>query len=96
MEDNGKNKENLNKDDNNIPTTNKLTNTSESDSSVDNKENDIEIFIEKISVNLSILYKLYISGKILYYLSTEGHIIYFIIEICKDTDINPFDGNFII
>ena len=96
MEDNGKNKENLNKDDNNIPITNKLTNTSESDSSVDNKENDIEIFIEKISVNLSILYKLYISGKILYYLSTEGHIIYFIIEICKDTDINPFDGNFII
>ncbi len=96
MEDNGKNKENLNKDDNNIPITNKLTNTSESDSSVDNKENDIEIFIEKISVNLSILYKLYISGKILYYLSTEGHIIYFIIEICKDTDINPFDENFII
>ena len=96
MEDNGKNKENLNKDDNNIPITNKLTNSSESDSSVDNKENDIEIFIEKISVNLSILYKLYISGKILYYLSIEGHIIYFIIEICKDTDINPFDGNFII
>ena len=95
MEDNGKNKENLNKDDN-IPITNKLTNSSESDSSVDNKENDIEIFIEKISVNLSILYKLYISGKILYYLSIEGHIIYFIIEICKDTDINPFDGNFII
>ena len=96
MEDNGKNKENLNKDDNNIPITKKLTNTSESDSTVDNKENDIEIFIEKISVNLSILYKLYISGKILYYLSIEGHIIYFIIEICKDTDINPFDGNFII
>jgi len=95
MEDNGKNKENINKDDN-IPITNKLTNSSESDSSVDNKENDIEIFIEKISVNLSILYKLYISGKILYYLSIEGHIIYFIIEICKDTDINPFDENFII
>ena len=95
MEDNSKNKENINKDDN-IPITNKLTNSSESDSSVDNKENDIEIFIEKISVNLSILYKLYISGKILYYLSTEGHIIYFIIEICKDTDINPFEANFII
>ena len=99
MEDNDiNNKETQNKDSgistiNTSITTNK---SSETDSKIDNKENDIEIFIEKISLKLTVLYKLYISGKILYYFQEEGDIIYFVIEICKDTDINPFEANFII
>jgi hypothetical protein len=99
MEDNDiNNKETQNKD-SGISTINTSTTTnksSETDSKIDNKENDIEIFIEKISLKLSVLYKLYISGKILYYFQEEGDIIYFVIEICKDTDINPFEANFII
>ena len=99
MKDNdNNNKETQNKDSsisaiNTSTTTNK---SSETDSKIDNKENDIEIFIEKISLKLTVLYKLYISGKILYYFQEEGDIIYFVIEICKDTDINPFEANFII
>lgn len=99
MEDNDiNNKETQNKD-SGISTINTSTTTnksSETDSKIDNKENDIEIFIEKISLKLTVLYKLYISGKILYYFQAEGDIIYFVIEICKDTDINPFEANFII
>ena len=99
MEDNDiNNKETQNKD-SGISTINTSTTTnksSETDSKIDNKENDIEIFIEKISLKLTVLYKLYISGKILYYFQEEGDIIYFVIEICKDTDINPFEANFII
>ena len=99
MEDNDiNNKETQNKD-SSISTINTSTTTnksSETDSKIDNKENDIEIFIEKISLKLTVLYKLYISGKILYYFQEEGDIIYFVIEICKDTDINPFEANFII
>ena len=99
MEDNDiNNKETQNKD-SGISTINTSTTTnksSETDSKIVNKENDIEIFIEKISLKLTVLYKLYISGKILYYFQEEGDIIYFVIEICKDTDINPFEANFII
>lgn len=99
MEDNDiNNKETQNKD-SGISTINTSTTTnksSETDSKIDNKENDIEIFIEKISLKLTVLYKLYISGKILYYFQAEGDIIYFVIEICKDTNINPFEANFII
>ena len=99
MEDNDiNNKETQNKD-SGISTINTSTTTnksSETDSKIDNKENDIEIFIEKISLKLTVLYKLYISGKILYYFQAEGDIIYFVIEICKDTDTNPFEANFII
>ena len=99
MEDNDiNNKETQNKD-SGISTINTSTTTnksSETDSKIVNKENDIEIFIEKISLKLTVLYKLYISGKILYYFQAEGDIIYFVIEICKDTDINPFEANFII
>lgn len=99
MEDNDNNNKETQNKDNSISTINTSTTTnksSETDSKIDNKENDIEIFIEKISLKLTVLYKLYISGKILYYFQAEGDIIYFVIEICKDTDINPFEANFII
>ena len=99
MEDNDNNNKETQNKDSGISTINTSTTTnksSETDSKIDNKENDIEIFIEKISLKLTVLYKLYISGKILYYFQEEGDIIYFVIEICKDTDINPFEANFII
>ena len=99
MEDNDNNNKETQNKDSSISTINTSTTTnksSETDSKIDNKENDIEIFIEKISLKLTVLYKLYISGKILYYFQAEGDIIYFVIEICKDTDINPFEANFII
>lgn len=99
MEDNDNNNKETQNRDSSISTINTSTTTnksSETDSKIDNKENDIEIFIEKISLKLTVLYKLYISGKILYYFQEEGDIIYFVIEICKDTDINPFEANFII
>ena len=99
MEDNDNNNKETQNKDSSISTINTSTTTnksSETDSKIDNKENDIEIFIEKISLKLTVLYKLYISGKILYYFQEEGDIIYFVIEICKDTDINPFEANFII
>ena len=99
MEDNDNNNKETQNKDSGISTINTSTTTnksSETDSKIDNKENDIEIFIEKISLKLTVLYKLYISGKILYYFQAEGDIIYFVIEICKDTDINPFEANFII
>ena len=99
MEDNDNNNKETQNKDSGISTINTSTTTnksSETDSKIVNKENDIEIFIEKISLKLTVLYKLYISGKILYYFQEEGDIIYFVIEICKDTDINPFEANFII
>ena len=99
MEDNDNNNKETQNKDSGISTINTSTTTnksSETDSKIDNKENDIEIFIEKISLKLTVLYKLYISGKILYYFQEEGDIIYFVIEICKDTNINPFEANFII
>ena len=99
MEDNDNNNKETQNKDSGISTINTSTTTnksSETDSKIGNKENDIEIFIEKISLKLTVLYKLYISGKILYYFQAEGDIIYFVIEICKDTDINPFEANFII
>lgn len=99
MEDNDNNNKETQNKDSGISTINTSTTTnksSETDSKIDNKGNDIEIFIEKISLKLTVLYKLYISGKILYYFQEEGDIIYFVIEICKDTDINPFEANFII
>lgn len=99
MEDNDNNNKETQNKDSGISTINTSTTTnksSETDSKIDNKENDIEIFIEKISLKLTVLYKLYISGKILYYFQAERDIIYFVIEICKDTDTNPFEANFII
>ena len=79
---------------NNTQLSTQKSSESKSDDNINNK--NIEDFIKKISDNLSIIYKLYISGKILYYLSNESKVIYFIIEISPDTDINPFKGNLLI
>ena len=87
MEDN--NNKNKNKD-NNISINNNESSTEKSSDSDDNNI-DIDLFIEKISTKLSIMYQVYLSGKRLYYLSSEGEVIYFVIEICPDTDINPFN-----
>lgn len=95
MEDN----KNINKNiDNNIDislTSNKSLSTS--DTSINNNaEINLDSFIEKMTKKLSILYKVYLTGKRLYYFSSEGDIIYFIIEICQETDINPFNENLLL
>ena len=71
-------------------------NSSESKTKDNNSNKNIEEFLNKISDNLSIIYKIYISGKRLYYLSNEGEVIYFIIEISPETDINPFKESLLI
>ena len=58
------------------------------------KQVDIESFLQKISMNLSIKGKLFIYGKTLHFLDEQeinSNIIYFSFKIFKCTEINPFD-----
>ena len=100
MEDNNDNNIDKNKEEENkisiTNTTKSSKKSSKTKSKINKEKNYIDSFIEKIIEKLTIKYQLYISGKRLYYLSLEGEIIYFIIEIKRETDINPFNDDILI